>query len=55
MKRRNGEPRESFIHIHVERVEDAARRAEIVKALEVVLAQVRAAVTDWMIGFCSVP
>ena len=46
-KSRNGEPRESFIHIHVERVEDAARRAEIVKALEQVLAQVRLAVTDW--------
>jgi len=46
-KRHNGETRESFIHIHVERVEDAARRAEIVKALEDVLTQVRAAVADW--------
>ena len=27
------EARESFIHIHVERIEDAARRAEIVQAL----------------------
>ncbi len=46
-KRHNGETRESFIHIHVERVEDAARRAEIVKALEDVLNQVRVAVADW--------
>ena len=36
-----GEPRESFIHIHVERIDDAARRAEIVQALEQVLAEVR--------------
>jgi glutamate dehydrogenase len=39
--------RESFIHIHVARVDDAPRRAAIVQALEQVLAQVRAAVTDW--------
>ncbi|AMN38652.1 NAD-glutamate dehydrogenase [Rhodoplanes sp. Z2-YC6860] len=46
-KRKNGETRESFIHIHVDRVEDAARHAEIAKALEDILTQVRAAVTDW--------
>jgi glutamate dehydrogenase len=39
--------RESFIHIHVERVADDARRAEIVQSLEQVLAQVRVAVQDW--------
>ena len=44
---RKRRPRESFIHIHVERVADDARRAEIVQALEQVLAQVRAAVQDW--------
>ena len=38
---RHGGPRESFIHIHVERVDDDARRAEIVQALEQVLAEVR--------------
>ena len=44
---RGGEPRESFIHIHVERIADNARRAEIVQSLEQVLAQVRLAVQDW--------
>jgi len=39
--------RESFIHIHVERIDDAARRAEIVDAIARALADVRAAVTDW--------
>ena len=39
--------RESFIHIHVERIADAARRAEIGQSLEQVLAQVRLAVQDW--------
>src|SRR6202521_2212681 len=39
--------RESFIHIHVERVDDEARRAEIVRALEQVLADVRVCVQDW--------
>ena len=38
--------RESFIHIHIEGV-DAARRAEIVRALEDVLADVRVSVRDW--------
>jgi glutamate dehydrogenase len=39
--------RESFIHIHVEGVEGAQRRAEIVAALEEILADVRVAVQDW--------
>ena len=43
----NNAARESFIHIHVARVDDAERRAEIVQALEQMLEQVRAAVADW--------
>jgi glutamate dehydrogenase len=43
----NGGPRESFIHMHVARVDDEARRADTVRALENVLDQVRAAVADW--------
>jgi glutamate dehydrogenase len=39
--------RESFIHIHVAGLEDEAPRAEIVRALEDVLADVRVAVEDW--------
>ncbi|HMK80842.1 MAG TPA: NAD-glutamate dehydrogenase [Xanthobacteraceae bacterium] len=39
--------RESFIHIHVERIEDEARQAEIVKAIGEVLADVRQCVVDW--------
>src|SRR5262245_29655432 len=40
-------PRESIIHLHVERIDDAARRAEIVAGIEQVLADVRVAVQDW--------
>ena len=39
--------RESFIHLHVEGADDAARRSEIVHALGTILAEVRAAVEDW--------
>ena len=39
--------RESFIHIHIEGMADAAQRAEIVRALEEVLADVRTCVEDW--------
>ena len=39
--------RESFIHIHVERVEDAARQAEIAAAIAGVLEDVRICVQDW--------
>jgi glutamate dehydrogenase len=42
-----GHSRESFIHLHVERVDDAARRAEIVRAIEDVLSAVRVTVQDW--------
>jgi glutamate dehydrogenase len=44
---KDGDRRESFIHIHVEGVADAAQRAEIVHALEDILADVRVAVQDW--------
>jgi glutamate dehydrogenase len=43
---KDGGRHESFIHIHIEGVAEAARR-EIVGALEDVLAQVRVAVQDW--------
>ncbi len=39
--------RESFIHIHLEPIADEAARAEIVRALDDVLGEVRLAVSDW--------
>jgi glutamate dehydrogenase len=39
--------RESFIHIHVERIEDELRRTQTVRALELVLVDVRVVVQDW--------
>lgn len=39
--------RESFIHIHVDRIDNAVRRDEIVSSMEQVLADVRLAVADW--------
>jgi glutamate dehydrogenase len=39
--------RESLIHIHVERVDDEARRAAIVAGIEQVMAEVRLVVQDW--------
>jgi glutamate dehydrogenase len=39
--------RESFIHVHVEPIADAAECGAIVQALETVLGEVRLAVTDW--------
>ena len=42
-----GSARESLIHIHIEPVAGEAARAEIARAIEVVLDQVRLAVTDW--------
>ncbi|HZT26250.1 MAG TPA: NAD-glutamate dehydrogenase [Pseudolabrys sp.] len=39
--------RESLIHIHIDAIEHDAARAELVGALQSVLAEVRAAVTDW--------
>jgi len=42
-----GSARESFIHIHLEPIADAAARADIVHALIGVLGEVRLAVQDW--------
>ncbi len=42
-----GSARESFIHIHLEPIADEAVRAEIVRALDGVLGEVRLAVQDW--------
>jgi glutamate dehydrogenase len=42
-----GRARESFIHVHVEEIADAGACAEIVRALEMVLGEVRLAVADW--------
>src|SRR5256886_14249459 len=42
-----GALRESVIYIHIERIEEEARRAEIVQAIERVLADVRLCVQDW--------
>src|SRR6266545_4143573 len=39
--------RESVIYIHIERIAEEARRAEIVEAIEQVLADVRVCVRDW--------
>jgi glutamate dehydrogenase len=39
--------RESFIHVHIEGVTEAAQRAEIVRAVAEVLADVRVCVEDW--------
>ena len=39
--------RESFIHIHVERIEDRARQTQVVEAIERALADVRVCVQDW--------
>ena len=42
-----GGARESFIHIHLEPIAEEAARADIVRALESVLGEVRLAVQDW--------
>jgi glutamate dehydrogenase len=42
-----GSARESFIHIHLESIGDDAARADIVRALDGVLGEVRLAVQDW--------
>src|SRR3984957_103022 len=42
-----GGQHESFIHLHVEGLDDAAQRSEILQALESILAEVRVAVQDW--------
>ncbi len=40
-------PRESWMHVEIDRLVDAQQRADVVEDLERVLADVRAAVTDW--------
>lgn len=42
-----GENRESLIHIHVERIATAQERDKVAKALDLALAEVRSAVSDW--------
>jgi glutamate dehydrogenase len=42
-----GARRESFIHVHLDRIEDEQRRANIVDAISQTLADVRVCVTDW--------
>ena len=42
-----GTRRESLIHVHLERIDDPARRAELLDALHKVYADVRIAVQDW--------
>jgi glutamate dehydrogenase len=39
--------RESLIHIHIDGLEDAAQRTDLVHALEGILAEVRVCVQDW--------
>jgi glutamate dehydrogenase len=39
--------RESFIHLHLERMDDEAARGDLIAALEQVLADVRVTVQDW--------
>jgi glutamate dehydrogenase len=45
--RATGGQRESFIHLHIEGGDAASQRADIVNALEAILAEVRACVQDW--------
>jgi glutamate dehydrogenase len=42
-----GALRESVIYLHVERIDEEARRAEIVEVIERVLADIRVCVQDW--------
>ncbi|HTV36257.1 MAG TPA: NAD-glutamate dehydrogenase, partial [Xanthobacteraceae bacterium] len=45
---RKGEgERESFIHVHIDALVDAAARADVVSAIEEILSQVRVCVQDW--------
>ena len=41
--------RESFIHFHVEGIDDAAERTEVVRTLEDILGEVRISVQDWQL------
>ncbi|HEY2527163.1 MAG TPA: NAD-glutamate dehydrogenase [Xanthobacteraceae bacterium] len=47
LARKGDSPRESFIHIHVDDMEDEAQRADVVGAIVDVLADVRVSVQDW--------
>ncbi len=42
-----GALRESVIYVHIERIDEEARRAEIIEAIEQVLADIRVCVEDW--------
>jgi glutamate dehydrogenase len=44
---RVGGQRESFIHLHIDGMEDAAQQADVLRDLEAVLGDVRVAVQDW--------
>lgn len=44
-----GASRESFIHIHLDRIAEEAQRAELIAALDTVLADVRLGVQDWRV------
>ncbi len=39
--------RESFIHLHIDGLQDAAAREDLASTLEAILAEVRVSVTDW--------
>ena len=43
----SGALRESFIHIHLDRIAEETQRAELAAAIEAVLADVRVSVQDW--------
>jgi glutamate dehydrogenase len=45
--RRGEGKRESFIHIHIDGLDDDAARADVLRALEGILAEVRVCVQDW--------
>ena len=49
---KDGGRHESFIHVHVDRIEDAQQRDEIASAIEQVMADIRLCVADWrpMVG-----
>ena len=42
-----GERRESYIHIHVPRIDDEERRRDVIKAIDAALADIRVSVQDW--------
>ncbi len=43
----SSEVRESFIHIHIERIGSVTRRTNLLKRLEIILKEIRLAVIDW--------